>query len=115
MLGRWVAADRDAAYAMLTVGAVLTSVYMTRMMWYTFHGENRTGPGERGELHESGGDERSGIFAEKQVRFNLRYRGDLAITPLILRVAAGTVSVPSPLNRIISTMAFGCGPVDGML
>ena len=42
-----------AAYAMLTIAAALTAVYMTRMMWYTFHGENRTGPGERGELRES--------------------------------------------------------------
>jgi NADH-quinone oxidoreductase subunit L len=26
----------------------LTAIYMTRMMLYTFHGENRTGEGERG-------------------------------------------------------------------
>ena len=44
----------------------------------------------RGELHESGGDERSGIFAEKQVRFNLRYRADLAITPRWRIGIAGT-------------------------
>ena len=43
----------NAAYVMLTAAAAITAVYMTRMMWYTFHGENRTGPGERGELHES--------------------------------------------------------------
>jgi NADH-quinone oxidoreductase subunit L len=41
------------AYAMLAIAAAITAIYMTRMMWYTFHGENRTGPGERGELHES--------------------------------------------------------------
>ncbi len=41
------------AWAMLSVAAVVTAVYMTRMMWFTFHGANRTGPGERGELHES--------------------------------------------------------------
>ncbi|HYV96558.1 MAG TPA: proton-conducting transporter membrane subunit, partial [Gemmatimonadaceae bacterium] len=40
-------------YLMLVLSAALTAIYMTRMMWYTFHGENRTGPGERGELHES--------------------------------------------------------------
>ncbi len=43
-----------AAWGMLSVAAVITAVYMTRMMWFTFHGANRTGPGERGELHESG-------------------------------------------------------------
>jgi NADH-quinone oxidoreductase subunit L len=42
------------AWGMLSIAAVLTAVYMTRMMWFTFHGANRTGPGERGELHESG-------------------------------------------------------------
>ncbi len=41
------------AWGMLTVAAALTAIYMTRMMWLTFHGDNRTGPGERGELHES--------------------------------------------------------------
>jgi NADH-quinone oxidoreductase subunit L len=41
------------AWLFLTVAAALTAIYMTRMMWYTFHGQNRTGPGERGELHES--------------------------------------------------------------
>jgi NADH-quinone oxidoreductase subunit L len=42
-----------ASWVMLTIAAAMTAVYMTRMMWLTFHGENRTGPGERGELHES--------------------------------------------------------------
>jgi NADH-quinone oxidoreductase subunit L len=42
-----------ASWVMLTIAAAMTAVYMTRMMWFTFHGENRTGPGERGELHES--------------------------------------------------------------
>jgi NADH-quinone oxidoreductase subunit L len=41
------------AYLMLVASAAITAIYMTRMMWYTFHGENRTGPGERGELRES--------------------------------------------------------------
>ncbi|HKS05342.1 MAG TPA: NADH-quinone oxidoreductase subunit L [Gemmatimonadaceae bacterium] len=43
----------QGAWLALTIAAAITAVYMTRMMWYTFHGENRTGPGERGELHES--------------------------------------------------------------
>jgi NADH-quinone oxidoreductase subunit L len=41
------------AYGLLTIAAAITAVYMTRMMWYTFHGENRTGAAERGELRES--------------------------------------------------------------
>jgi NADH-quinone oxidoreductase subunit L len=35
------------------VTAILTAVYMTRMMLMTFHGENRTGEKERAHLHES--------------------------------------------------------------
>jgi NADH-quinone oxidoreductase subunit L len=41
------------AWAMLTVAALCTAIYMGRLMWLAFHGENRTGPGERGELHEA--------------------------------------------------------------
>jgi NADH-quinone oxidoreductase subunit L len=33
--------------------ALLTAIYMTRMMLYTFHGPNRTGERERGHLHEA--------------------------------------------------------------
>ncbi|HEU4632045.1 MAG TPA: NADH-quinone oxidoreductase subunit L [Gemmatimonadaceae bacterium] len=40
------------AYALLVVSALLTALYMTRMMLYTFHGENRTGEAERRHLHE---------------------------------------------------------------
>jgi NADH-quinone oxidoreductase subunit L len=53
LLGLSGAAWMYIAYVMLTAAAAITAIYMTRMMWYTFHGENRTGPGERGELHES--------------------------------------------------------------
>jgi NADH-quinone oxidoreductase subunit L len=35
------------------VTALLTAIYMTRMMLYTFHGPNRTGEAERGELKEA--------------------------------------------------------------
>ncbi|CAN5122154.1 NADH-quinone oxidoreductase subunit L [soil metagenome] len=35
------------------VTALLTAVYMTRMMLYTFHGPNRTGEREREHLHEA--------------------------------------------------------------
>ncbi|MCC6319512.1 MAG: NADH-quinone oxidoreductase subunit L [Gemmatimonadaceae bacterium] len=43
-------------YAIWAVGlsaALLTAIYMTRMMLYTFHGANRTGDGERAHLHEA--------------------------------------------------------------
>ncbi|HEX8672806.1 MAG TPA: hypothetical protein VF710_13000, partial [Longimicrobium sp.] len=38
---------------MAWITALLTAVYMTRMMLYTFHGANRTGEGERSHLHEA--------------------------------------------------------------
>ena len=40
------------AYALLVVSALLTAIYMTRMMLYTFHGPNRTGERETRFLHE---------------------------------------------------------------
>jgi len=39
-------------WGMSLAAAVLTAVYMTRMMIMTFHGSNRTGEGERKHLHE---------------------------------------------------------------
>jgi NADH-quinone oxidoreductase subunit L len=42
-----------AAYALGLAAALLTAVYMTRMMLYTFHGPNRTGDREREHLHEA--------------------------------------------------------------
>ncbi|MDQ3949473.1 MAG: NADH-quinone oxidoreductase subunit L [Gemmatimonadota bacterium] len=42
-----------AAYALGLATALLTAVYMTRMMLYTFHGPNRTGEREREQLHEA--------------------------------------------------------------
>jgi NADH-quinone oxidoreductase subunit L len=42
-----------AVYAMGLAAALLTAVYMTRMMLYTFHGPNRTGEPERKHLHEA--------------------------------------------------------------
>jgi NADH-quinone oxidoreductase subunit L len=42
-----------AIYVLGLVTALLTAVYMTRMMLYTFHGANRTGEGERPHLHEA--------------------------------------------------------------
>jgi NADH-quinone oxidoreductase subunit L len=40
-------------YGIGLTAAVLTAIYMTRMMVYTFHGANRTGEAERGHLHEA--------------------------------------------------------------
>jgi NADH-quinone oxidoreductase subunit L len=43
-------------YAIWAIGlsaALLTAIYMTRMMIYTFHGPNRTGEKERPHLHEA--------------------------------------------------------------
>jgi NADH-quinone oxidoreductase subunit L len=40
-------------YALGLITALLTAIYMTRMMLYTFHGANRTGEAERPHLHEA--------------------------------------------------------------
>ncbi len=40
-------------YAFGLIAALLTAVYMTRMMIYTFHGPNRTGEAERKHLSEA--------------------------------------------------------------
>ncbi|HEX2779318.1 MAG TPA: hypothetical protein VHM30_07455, partial [Gemmatimonadaceae bacterium] len=48
--GTWIL---YAAYALGLAAALLTAIYMTRMMLYTFHGPNRTGENERGYLHEA--------------------------------------------------------------
>ena len=40
-------------YVMGLAAALLTAIYMTRMMLYTFHGKNRTGERERQALHEA--------------------------------------------------------------
>jgi NADH-quinone oxidoreductase subunit L len=40
-------------YAVGIVTALLTAIYMTRMMLYTFHGPNRSGERERDHLHEA--------------------------------------------------------------
>jgi NADH-quinone oxidoreductase subunit L len=42
-----------AAYGVGLTAALLTAVYMTRMMLYTFHGPNRTGDREREHLGEA--------------------------------------------------------------
>ncbi|HVT38490.1 MAG TPA: NADH-quinone oxidoreductase subunit L [Gemmatimonadaceae bacterium] len=47
---------RTILYAVYVLGlsaALLTAVYMTRMMLYTFHGPNRTGAAERAHLREA--------------------------------------------------------------
>jgi NADH-quinone oxidoreductase subunit L len=40
-------------YALGLVTALLTAIYMTRLLLLTFFGENRTGDGERAALHEA--------------------------------------------------------------
>jgi len=40
-------------WALGAVGALLTAIYMTRLLVYTFHGPNRTGEREAGHLHEA--------------------------------------------------------------
>lgn len=40
-------------YGMAVIAALLTAIYMTRMMIYTFHGPNRTGEKEREAMHET--------------------------------------------------------------
>ncbi|MDO8502983.1 MAG: NADH-quinone oxidoreductase subunit L [Gemmatimonadaceae bacterium] len=40
-------------YVLGVASALLTAIYMTRMMIYTFHGPNRTGEAERSHLHEA--------------------------------------------------------------
>jgi NADH-quinone oxidoreductase subunit L len=41
------------AYVLGLAAALMTAIYMTRMMIYTFHGPNRTGEKERDHLHEA--------------------------------------------------------------
>jgi NADH-quinone oxidoreductase subunit L len=40
-------------YGLGLAAALMTAIYMTRMMLYTFHGPNRTGDAERDHLHEA--------------------------------------------------------------
>ena len=40
-------------YVLGLAAALMTAIYMTRMMLYTFHGPNRTGEAERGHLGEA--------------------------------------------------------------
>lgn len=40
-------------YGLAVASALMTAIYMTRMMLYTFHGPNRTGEGERFHLKEA--------------------------------------------------------------
>ena len=42
-----------SVYTIALASALLTAIYMTRMMIYTFHGPNRTGEEERKHLHEA--------------------------------------------------------------
>ncbi len=58
----WMAGARAAGtyggwfvliWIMALAAAMITAVYMTRLMIMTFHGENRTGPEESRHLHES--------------------------------------------------------------
>ena len=42
-----------AVYVLGLAGALLTAIYMTRMMLYTFHGPNRTGAAAESLLHEA--------------------------------------------------------------
>jgi NADH-quinone oxidoreductase subunit L len=42
-----------AIYAIGLASALLTAIYMTRMMLYTFHGPNRSGAQEQSHLHEA--------------------------------------------------------------
>ncbi len=42
-----------AIYAIGLIAALMTAIYMTRMMLYTFHGPNRTGAEEEQHLHEA--------------------------------------------------------------
>jgi NADH-quinone oxidoreductase subunit L len=40
-------------YGFAAVAALLTAIYMARLMAMTFHGQNRTGEAEQGHLHEA--------------------------------------------------------------
>ena len=48
--GTWVL---YGVYVFGLAGALLTAIYMTRLMLYTFHGTNRTGDAESKHLHEA--------------------------------------------------------------
>jgi NADH-quinone oxidoreductase subunit L len=77
-----------AIYAIGLVSALLTAIYMTRMMLYTFHGPNRSGAEEEKHLHEA----------------PWVMTGPLVVLG-ILSVAGGWINLPT---------FFPAGPVEGL-
>jgi NADH-quinone oxidoreductase subunit L len=78
--------------------ALLTAVYMTRMMLYTFHGPNRTGEAERPLLHEA-----PWIMT-----------GPLVVLG-ILSAVGGWLNVPDPLGALgpVHVLSQWLAPVTG--
>jgi len=85
-------------YAVALATALLTAIYMTRLMLYTFHGPNRTGEGERALLHEA-----PWIMT-----------GPLVVLG-ILSAAGGWLNVPDLLGRLgpVHLLGHWLEPVTG--
>jgi NADH-quinone oxidoreductase subunit L len=71
-------------YGVGLLTALLTAVYMTRMMLYTFHGANRTGDGERPHLREA-----PAVMT-----------GPLAVLG-VLTVAGGWLNFPAAVHHVL--------------
>jgi NADH-quinone oxidoreductase subunit L len=75
-----------ACYALGLAAALLTAIYMTRLMLYTFHGKNRTGEAESKHLREA----------------PWVMTGPLVVLG-ILSLAGGFLNVPSLVGNIMPT------------
>ncbi|HET7583785.1 MAG TPA: NADH-quinone oxidoreductase subunit L [Gemmatimonadaceae bacterium] len=71
-------------YALGLAGALITAIYMTRMMLYTFHGPNRTGEAERSHLREAPWSMTGPLVALG-----------------ILSIMGGWLNVPELLHRVV--------------
>ena len=81
-----------AIYALGLISALLTAIYMTRLMLYTFHGPNRTGATEEGYLHEA----------------PWVMTGPLVVLG-VLSLIGGWLNIPKIANNLL-----GLGPREGL-
>jgi len=87
-----------AVFILALAAALLTAVYMTRLMLFTFHGPNRTGEAERAQLHEA-----PWIMT-----------GPLVVLG-ILSAFGGWLNVPDPLGALgpVHVLSHWLEPVTG--
>ncbi|NUQ11730.1 MAG: NADH-quinone oxidoreductase subunit L [Gemmatimonadaceae bacterium] len=83
-------------YVLGLAAALLTAIYMTRMMLYTFHGPNRTGEAERAHLGEA----------------PWVMTGPLVVLG-VLSVAGGLLNLPAFMGSLSQTLHHWLEPVTG--